>query len=90
MFRHIKFKSCSNTESSIPCLFRYIPGRFGTMPHFEKVKKFFEDAEVTVIDWPGNSSDMNPIENLWSICKNKLRTIDYSTKEKMIFAVIHL
>ena len=23
-------------------------------------------------DWPGNSTDLNPIENLWSILKDKI------------------
>ncbi|KAI2664493.1 Transposable element Tc3 transposase [Labeo rohita] len=26
-----------------------------------------------VLDWPGNSSDLNPIENLWGIVKRKMR-----------------
>jgi hypothetical protein len=25
------------------------------------------------MDWPGNSPDLNPIENLWSIMKKKLK-----------------
>ncbi len=28
---------------------------------------------VTVLDWPANSPDLKPIENLWGIVKRKMR-----------------
>ncbi len=34
---------------------------------------WFNDHGVTVLDWPANSADLNPIENLWSIVKRKMR-----------------
>jgi hypothetical protein len=36
--------------------------------------------KIEVIDWPGNSPDLNPIENVWAHMKNKL-------KEKAITSV---
>ncbi len=33
----------------------------------------FNDHGVTVLDWPANSPDLNPIENLWDIVKRKMR-----------------
>lgn len=36
------------------------------------VLKRMED-KFKVMDWPGNSPDLNPIENLWSIMKAKLK-----------------
>ncbi len=36
-------------------------------------KSWFNGHGVTVLDWPANSPDLNPIENLWSIIKRKMR-----------------
>ncbi len=35
-------------------------------------KSWFNDHGVTVLDWPANSPDLNPIENLWDIIKRKM------------------
>ena len=49
----------------------------------------FKRMTITVLDWPGNSLDLNPIKNLWSIVKNR-RKMDCTTKIKLIEAVIHV
>ncbi len=36
-------------------------------------KSWFNDHGVTVLDWPANSPDLNPIENLLGIVKRKMR-----------------
>ncbi len=36
-------------------------------------KSWFNDHGVTVLDWPANSPDLNPIENLCGIVKRKMR-----------------
>ena len=54
------------------------------------VTNFFKVNKVKVLDWPGNSPDLNPIENLWSIVKTRLRKKDCTTKTKLIQAIIQV
>ena len=56
----------------------------------KQVKKFMNENHIKVLKWPGNSPDLNPIENLWSICKQRLRTMDCTSKEKLIQALIQV
>ena len=34
---------------------------------------FQERLHISLIDWPGNSPDLNPIENVWAWMKSQLR-----------------
>uniref|UniRef100_A0A9J8A3L5 Tc1-like transposase DDE domain-containing protein n=1 Tax=Cyprinus carpio carpio TaxID=630221 RepID=A0A9J8A3L5_CYPCA len=39
----------------------------------KSTKSWLNDHGVGVLDWPANSPDLNPRENLWSIVKRKMR-----------------
>ena len=64
------------------------------------VKKFLEDNQVNYIpreDWPPNSPDLNPVENIWSIVADvcartsKLvgaKKVDQKGMEQCAFATI--
>ncbi len=50
----------------------------------KKISNFLAEQPFQVIDWPGNSSDLNPIENCWSHMKRKLKDKDISSVPKPI------
>ena len=44
----------------------------GAPCHRSKVAKNFLDSNIDLLEWPGNSPDLNPIENLCTNMKNKV------------------
>jgi hypothetical protein len=40
-----------------------------------------KENNITSIDWPSNSPDLNPIENIWEILKIKVRKNTYLNVE---------
>lgn len=34
---------------------------------------WFAEHDITLLDWPANSPDLNPVENLWGIVKREMR-----------------
>ena len=43
-------------------------------------KKWFEDNNIHVIEWPAQSPDLNPIEYLWHHLKSQLPWYDTSSR----------
>ena len=34
--------------------------------------RYIRDRGIEIVDWPGNSPDMNPIENIWNVMKKQI------------------
>ncbi len=53
----------------------------------KRIKAFLAQQDFQVIDWPGNSPDLNPIENCWNHLKNMLKKKDTSSVPKLFSAI---
>ena len=47
-------------------------------------KAWFVDNCAPVLEWPSQSPDLNPIENLWSILEDRSKKRKVNTKEELI------
>ncbi len=57
----------------------------GDTKHTSKLCKAWKaEHGVQVIDWPANSPDCNPIENVWALLKAKLRKKKYNSLKHLI------
>ena len=54
----------------------------------KKSIKHLQSKAIRLLEWPGNSPDLAPIETLWAIIKYKLKEMNVTTKEKLISAVL--
>jgi len=50
--------------------------------------KWFQQHSIQVLPWPGNSPDLNPIENLWSSLKKLVAKKRPANKSSLIEAII--
>ncbi|KAF7684880.1 Transposable element Tcb1 transposase, partial [Cucumispora dikerogammari] len=46
--------------------------------------KFFESNSIKVMEWPAQSPDLNPIENLWSYIDKELQKVVIKNKNQLI------
>ena len=51
-------------------------------------KNLYENEDISILDWPSNSPDLNPIENAWGLLKHNVeRRIPQSKMQLKEFMV---
>jgi len=56
--------------------------------HTAKITQtFFKSGRIKVLDWPPQSPDLNPIENLWSILDKKVDKTGVTNTENYFVAL---
>ena len=45
--------------------------------------KFFQERNIQLLNWPPQSPDMNPIENLWFIIKQEVAKFNFKNKNEL-------
>ena len=53
----------------------------------KRIKTFLATQNFSVIDWPGNSPDLNHIENCWAYMKEHLKKEDINSVPKLTEAI---
>lgn len=56
----------------------------------KSVKAFLQERNIPLLSWPGNSPDMNPIENIWELVKRRVSSEVITSKQKLIERVIEV
>ena len=59
--------------------------QFDNNPKYRSLKalEFYKENNIKIIDWPSNSPDLNPIENIWTKIKNKLCRQEFDNISKL-------
>ena len=56
----------------------------------KRCAEFLQNQNVKVLEWPGNSPDLSPIENIWAVLKKRVNKQECKNKQDLINAVLNV
>ena len=61
----------------------------GAPIHTAKVtKNCIKDIGLEMLNWPSNSPDLNPLENMWMICEDRVQKMERSKNKEQMWDAI--
>ncbi|GFV21842.1 putative transposase like protein [Trichonephila clavipes] len=54
------------------------------------IKAFLTKQNIPLLYWPGNSPDMNPLENVWELMKREVAKDVITNKTQLLERIIHV
>ncbi|GFV06025.1 putative transposase like protein [Trichonephila clavipes] len=54
------------------------------------IKAFLAEQNIPLLDWLGNSPDMNPIDNIWELMKREVSKDVITNKTQLLERIIHV
>ncbi|GFX88419.1 uncharacterized protein TNCV_2278871 [Trichonephila clavipes] len=54
------------------------------------IKAFLAEQNIPLLDWPGNSPDINPIENVWELMKREVAKDVITNKTQLLERIIQV
>ncbi|GFU09307.1 putative transposase like protein [Trichonephila clavipes] len=54
------------------------------------IKAFLAEQNIPLLDLPGKSPDMNPIENIWELMKREVAKDVITNKTQLLERIIHV
>ncbi|GFS48091.1 histone-lysine N-methyltransferase SETMAR [Trichonephila clavipes] len=82
---------CPLLEECFPNGEPYIFMQDGAPCHTARsIKAFLAVQNIPLLDWPCNSPDMNPIENVWELMKREVAKDVITNKTQLLERIIHM
>jgi transposase len=60
------------------------------VPSCQKGTDWLKNEAINIFEWPGNSPDLNPIENAWRVMKSRLKQSTLSNIEDLKKEIIRV
>ncbi|GFX74208.1 putative transposase like protein [Trichonephila clavipes] len=68
----------------------HFSARWSSLPYSSAYQSFLAEQNIPLLDWPGNSPDMNPIENVWELMKREVAEDVITNKTQLLERIIHI
>lgn len=78
----LKMLCCRMPENEMPLIWKFMHDN--DPKHTAKIiKKFIEEEKIAILEWPSQSPNLNPIENLWDTIDKRINRSKATNLDKL-------